>query len=181
MKFNNNKSVNPELVNHANNSKNTEKGKRYSIKNTKDNEGQFLFWEVYKSTVDYIKNNNINTDYGFSFTIPHLIEKLQKTITNWETSIPVDKTPNNYLSNYDLNILNIKNGLGTIYTNSRVIIEWSFKRVLNGEKVKSEDVSTTELLTHPEANCKIIIKSIKGMKLRAGVYVGENMEENTNN
>ena len=61
-----------------------------------------------------------------------------------------------------------------------MIIEWSFKRVLNGEKVKSEDVSTTELLTHPEANCKIIIKPIKGMKLRAGVYVGENMEENAN-
>lgn len=145
------------------------------IKTTIENEGQDLAAKVLNAVNNYMNKHNLDMRAGFDFTITDLISYLRNHVDDFRTSVPVvDST--DYLSNYELNVYNIKSALDAYFSGSRVIIQWSFGK----GNAENELVTPREILVHENAKIKITIKAEKDLKWNRQYNSGENVTSKTN-
>ena len=143
------------------------------IKTTLENEGQDIPGKVLNAVSHYMKKHDLNMRNGFDFTITDLIVYLRNHVDDFKTSVPViDST--DYLSNYELNIYNIKSALDSMFSASRVVIQWSFG--CNDMDI----VTPREILYHDNAKLKITIKPEKDLKWNRQYNSGEDVKSKEN-
>lgn len=145
------------------------------IKTTLENEGQDVPAKVLFAVKNYMEKHGLDMRAGFDFTITDLVIYLKNHVDDFKTSVPVfDST--DYLSNYELNIYNIKSALDTLFSGSRVLIQWSFGK---GENVVYL-ITPREVLVHDTAKLKITIKPERAFKWNRQYFTGEDVTSKEN-
>lgn len=132
------------------------------IKTTIEKEGQFLSQKVLETVFKHMKENNKTVDSEISITIDNLIAFLFEKVEDYKTCILVEGRSNDEpMTNYELNIDNIRRALSKIFTSRRVWLGWYWKPV-KGETIKrGARITPPEILAHPDARLEIHIKAKK--------------------